>query len=295
MINESMNIFFKNLSAFGNENSLSDIIAAAYNTSSEFRKLFLDFFFPGDKNIKEQSLDMEREISSGDSRFDLVINTKNYDNYIIENKIYDQNDHYEKYKRKYSENRIGFIANYDVKAIKYKNKHTWNEFCGYIKKILEAASKEESLISCILNYIKGVCRIMEERQFKVMELKDLGYAVKVVQNILDRMGFKINNRAKGSSENQIGFWVEKDNRGYWFGFYFTEEDYGFWGEIYNGKIKTKSFDDLKYGEYDKYSTEDSKWFKLRKSKFDLLNSEKTSFEQKEKVLKEFILEIESIN
>lgn len=292
MKKESINDFFINLAVYGSENSLSDVIAAAYNSNSEFRKLFIKFFFKDDKVLKRIPSGIQREVSSGNCRYDLVIPTEESD-YIVENKVYDQNDHYDKYKKRGA--KIAFIANYDVKAIKYKNKHTWNEFCGYIKKILEAASKEESLISCILNYIKGVCRIMEERQFKVMELKDLGYAVKVVQNILDRMGFKINNRAKGSSEKQIGFWVEKDNRGYWFGFYFTEEDYGFWGEIYNGKIKTKSFDDLKYGEYDKYSTEDSKWFKLKKSKFDLLNSEKTSFEQKEKVLKEFILEIESIN
>lgn len=294
MKKEIINDFFINLAVYGSENSLSDVIAAAYNSNSEFRKLFIKFFFKDDKVLKRIPSGIQREVSSGNCRYDLVIPTEESD-YIIENKRYNEDDHYDKYKKQCEEERIAFIANYDISDIKYKNKHTWKEFCDYINENSKSAVKKGSLISCILDYIKGVCNIMKEKQFNVMELKYLGYVIKVVEEILNDNGFKINRKAKGSSEEQIGFWVEKNERVYWFGFYFTEDDYGFWGEIYNSKLKTKSFDSLKYAEYSNESTEDSKWFSLKKAKFDLLNSEKTSFEQKEKVLKEFILEIESIN
>lgn len=291
MKKESINDFFINLAVYGSENSLSDVIAAAYNSNSEFRKLFIKFFFKDDKVLKRIPSGIQREVSSGNCRYDLVIPTEESD-YIVENKVYDQNDHYDKYKKRGA--KIAFIANYDVNQIQYKNKHTWKEFYNYIKKSLKKISKDKILISCVLDYIKGVCDMMEEKQFNIKEVKYLGYAVKVVQKILKEMGFKINYKAKGSSEEKIGFWVEKDNRAYWFGFYFTEADYGFWGEIYNDKIKTKSFTTLKYAEYDKDSTEDSVWFKLKKSKITLLNSTNQTYEQKRNILKDFISEIEKI-
>ena len=293
MKKEIINDFFINLAVYGSENSLSDIIAAAYNSNSEFRKLFFDFFFNYDKTITEYPSVMEREKSSGHCRFDLAIRTKD-NNYIIENKRYNEDDHYDKYKKQCEEERIAFIANYDISDIKYKNKHTWKEFCDYINENSKSAVKKGSLISCILDYIKGVCNIMKEKQFNVMELKYLGYVIKVVEEILNDNGFKINRKAKGSSEEQIGFWVEKNERVYWFGFYFAEDDHGFWGEIYNSKLKTKSFDSLKYAEYSNESTEDSKWFSLKKAKFNLLNSEKKTYEQKVKILKDFIFEIEGV-
>ncbi len=94
-----INEFFLSLSGRSNENALSDIIASTCNVCYNFKKLLLDFFYPGENLIDICSSEIEREVWSDDSevRFDLYFSTNNNIQYIIENKIFNNNDHYNEY------------------------------------------------------------------------------------------------------------------------------------------------------------------------------------------------------
>lgn len=291
--------FFSSLSYRGNENALSDIIAAACNSSPLFKKTFLEFLFPNDSIISKCPSEIEREVSknSGRTRFDLYFTTIDGTEYIVENKIYDKNDHYKEYSKLFS-NHIAFIANYDVKNVQYSNKHTWKEFYNHLNKKLSLfTGAEKSLIEGILNYIQGICGIMEKRKFNLNKLSDLGYFISTLKTLLEENGFSINNQAKGSDFNRIGFWVYKNDRSYWFGIYLDvnkDDGYGIWGAIYSYELK----DNLNAG-YSEYHSEfndlNSKWFRLKKVYLKKLSSETLSYEKKISILKAFIEEIERIS
>ena len=286
--------YFSYLAYRGNENFLSDIIAAACNSCVTFKQLFLDFFFPQEDLMDKCPSEIEREVCSEDEtlRFDWYFTTNDEKEYIIENKLYDRNDHFNEYTKVYEENQIGFIANYDVSQIKYSHKHTWKSFYEYIKSNLDLFKGEELLlIESILNYIKGACDFMEERKFDLKKLKDLGYFVKLLKEILKDKGFELNNKAKGSTDERIGFWTYKQKRSYWFGLYLRDEGntgYSIWGAIYNYQIKQNNFKNLQLADYhEEDKSENCRWFKLKIEKLNKL-SEDTS------ILKNFIDEVESI-
>lgn len=290
--------FFSCMSYRGNENSLSDVIAAACNSSSIFKTIFLEFCFPYDSIMRKCPSEIQREVSknSGKNRYDLYFLTNNGTEYIIENKIYDKNDHYKEYTKLFSDH-IAFIANYDVSIIQYSNKHTWKTFYNHLKKKLSLFPETERMLAeGILAYIHGVCEIMEERNFNIIELSDLGYFIRILKMLLEEMGFSINNQAKGADYNRIGFWVYKNGISYWFGIYLDvnkSDAFGIWGAIYNYKLEVNPT--TKYSEYhSEYNDLCSKWFKLKKTFLNRLSSDKIGYYKKIKILKDFIDEIESI-
>ncbi len=296
--NQSVMNFFSCLSYMGNENTLSDLITAACNSSYLFKRMFLEFIFPNAFIMSKCPSDIEREVSINNEkvRFDLYFCIKDDTEYIIENKIYDSNDHFTEYTKLFPNEQIGFIANYDVSHIKYKNKHTWKEFYNYLNNNISLFSGDEKkVVKGLLEYIQGACGIMQERNFYLKDLRDLGFFIKKLGKILEEQGFSLNNRARGSSNDRVGYWVEKYNRAYWFGLYLNEnkaEGYCIWGAIYNYELKTKSKNI--YSEYDpKYKELDSIWFKLKNSYLDALSS-KLDYDNKIEIIKGFIDEIENI-
>ncbi|SEQ49642.1 hypothetical protein SAMN04487977_1055 [Treponema bryantii] len=299
--NNIYNDFFLSLSRLGNENALSDIIAATCNSSWNFKALFLNFFFPNENLISKCTSDIEREVSSedGSMRFDLYFTTNDKQEYIIENKIYDPHDHYDEYTKIYNKNHIGFIANYNVSKIKYSHKKTWNDFYSYlIKQEDKFEENEKDLINGVAKYIKEVCGLMEDRNFYLSSTQDLGYFVKVLKKVLIKNDFEINNKAKGSNENRIGFWCIKENRSYWYGIYLTDEEndgFSIWAGIYNYKIINKTTIKQNCAEYHENDTsENCKWFKLKQTYVNDLSSQNFSYEKKFEILKKFIVEVEEV-
>lgn len=297
--NSHLNVFFSYLSALGNENYLSDIIAAACNTCSAFKETFLDFIFSGEDIMTKCPSEIEREFSikNGKCRFDLYFTTNDGTEYIIENKIYDKNDHYKEYTSISSEH-IGFIANYDVSNIKYKYKHSWKEFYLYLKKkIPYFLENDKPIIDGIFNYIQGACGIMEDRNFNLANLNDLGYVIQKLKEILKERGYAINNKAKGSSENRIGFWGYKKTRSYWFGIYFDinkTEGFALWAGIYDYELKQKKYN-LQYSDYHpEFVNDSSNWFKLKNRFLNKLQVEDVPLNDKIQILNNFIDEVEII-
>lgn len=297
--NEAVNNFFSYLSLRGKENYLSDIIATYCNVSFTFKKVFLEFMFPNDEIMSRCPSAIEREVSAnkGKYRFDLYFSTVDGAEYVIENKIYDRNDHFNEYS-KIIPNNLGLITNYETTgSIKYKNKHTWLEFFNHIVKIKTIfPANEILLIEGLINYIKGTCNIMDERNFNLSKLNDLGYIIKLFKQIMDNAGYTINYRAKGSAENRIGFWGYKEPRSYWFGVYLDEEQgFSIWGGIYNYELKGKQFKNLKYSNFHSITKEDNCWwFELKQNYLNKLCNDSLDYDKKHKLIKDFINEIEAI-
>ena len=297
--NNVINNFFYSLSTRGNENYLSDVIAAACNSSFTFKKIFLEFIFQNDNIMSKCPSEIEREFTknNGKIRFDFYFTTTDGTEYIIENKIYDRNDHYEDYSTIKLEH-IGFIANYDVSNIKYLNKHKWQDFYNELKKALNIFSEDEKrLAESLLNYIQGVCGIMEQRKFNITDLNDLGYFIQILKEIMKEKGYSINNKAKGSSEVRIGFWGYKEPRSYWFGIYLSEdrnEGFSICGGIYNTKLQNIKSKKLIYSDFSNYNNDNSNWFKLKENYLQKLNGKSTEYSKEIEIIQNFIDEVESI-
>jgi len=153
------------------------------------------------------------------------------------------------------------------------------------------SNDEKKLIKGILSYIQGVCGIMEERNFSLNDLNDLGYFIQQLKFLLEEKNFSIINKAKGSSDERLGYWTEKNNRTYWFGIFLSENSgFDIYGTIYNSEIKDKS--KKKYSDYALESKElGSTVFRLQKNYLDKLSS-KSRCNKKLEILNEFIDEIE---
>ena len=295
------NDFFSFLSYLGIENALSDIIAATCNTSNEFKRIFLDFFFPGENLISRCSTEIEREVTSedGKQRYDFFFSTNDNEVFIIENKIYDSHDHFKEYTTVFQEDHIGFIANYPIDKIRYSHKHTWEEFYKTLKSNKHNFHETELiLINGVINYIREACCIMEQKDFSLNSLNDLGYFIQVLKKILLENGFEINNKAKGASEIRIGFWTYKNSRSYWFGIYLTKDKndkFSIWSGLYKEKINQAILDTLKFVDYrSEFDDDCSSWFKLKSEYLNDMSNTTISYEKKCEILKDFVCEIGKI-
>ena len=163
-----------------NENDLSDVTWAMLQASDTFLDAFLSFFFPG---VAFSEVYIEREKSEDDSRPDFHFQYKG-SIYVVENKIYDQNHHFEKYTSTFnvSPDRLGYITNYPMKHKPFII-HTWTEFYCYLKK-KKVPQAERNLWDGYLSYIKNVCSI--EIFTKPMNLDGM-YSLYEFYNVLDEV------------------------------------------------------------------------------------------------------------
>lgn len=154
--------FISNLAVrFRNENDLSDITWSMCQSSMLFKKMFLGFFnFKEINNGNVAAIDIQREVSNEDSRPDFVFEVDGKE-YLIENKIWDRDLHYEKYIKTYKiteRGRLKYITAYTIsKEDYYADFYTWKHFYEYLKE--KVPSEEYSLWAGYLDYIKQVCNI----------------------------------------------------------------------------------------------------------------------------------------
>ncbi|MDE6578329.1 MAG: PD-(D/E)XK nuclease family protein [Muribaculaceae bacterium] len=154
-----LNFFFEKLaSRLKSENDLSDITWAMAHTSSKFTTAFIQFFF---KDIipveKSSSIFIEREWSKDNSRPDFYF-TYEDNHFLIENKIYDREQHFEEYVKVFDipNNHLGYITNYPLKMEGF-TVHTWREFYNYISKLIP--DDESDLWNAYLSYLKKCCNL----------------------------------------------------------------------------------------------------------------------------------------
>lgn len=171
-----------------NENDLSDVTWALCNSSASFRAAFLNFFF-GDSITIDESIRIEREKAEGDSRPDFVIES-DQGRFIIENKIYDQNQHFGQYDLsfKVAPNHFGYITNYVINDPQLKSQgyelRTWKELYDRFIKMLPEDGEDHLLWTGYLEYIKNVCNIVVVNKMDLSQLFSLYSFVEVVSKQL---------------------------------------------------------------------------------------------------------------
>ena len=309
--------FIENLSfRLRSENNLSDVTWTMCLTSDDFQYYFLKFFFPWFKKDC-MNIYIEREQTNDDSRPDFVFDY-NDETYIIENKIWDRNHHFEQYLRTYKINpsNLGYIANYPIVKIGFET-HTWTELYIYIKNNIPLEEKE--LWNAYLNYLKSVCNIyLPTKAMNLEGMNSLYTFYRCLDNVFafdndkfhselydSRRDTKGGGNIQGSPRDGImGKYFEIKFKGIrinktwgWMGVYFYMEQpeiwIGFrnhegWGQpVY--RFLEKNSDKVKSGRtYYPPSEEDNAfWFKFKTP----LNFNELNLDQQEKLLKKFFEDV----
>ncbi len=220
------------------ENSLSDITWAMANSDSKFMEIFMDQF---SFNFKiDEPWNMYRESSEGDCRPDFRIEQADKQ-FIIENKIYDQNDHFEQYATKFPKAELGFIANYRAPAEtaqKYSFKCvTWEDFIRVLsREYAEAKDDQEDVGSVMcqayIGYVKEVCGIVDMKDMRFDNIVSLFYFAKVIKQTIQSsvQGYEcwLYNQGKSCGDDYSGsYFGLKQKKGKvevypWFGIWYGE-------------------------------------------------------------------------
>jgi hypothetical protein len=167
--------FFKSLACrFRKENGLSDVTWAMCETSQQFKELFIHFFFP--KIDVSKITVFEREFSRNGCRPDFYIKTDDDSEYVIENKIYDNKQHFDKYLDEFcnsDSSRLGYITNYPFFKSGFTTK-MWEDFADSLCAEFGSFDIQESaLIEAYLNFLQSVCYIKNKRNMKKIENLDV--------------------------------------------------------------------------------------------------------------------------
>lgn len=313
-----LNTFFEHLGVrLRNENDLSDMTWALCEANPVFKTLFLSFMF-GKTYDYSKAEGFRREVTREDSRVDLFFNLNN-EEFIIEVKIYDSNNHFEQYKTTYNNAHFGWIANYTTEApegIKV-NIRTWRDFKTYLENSLIVDLEKESLIekqiihSYIL-YLTSVCSIITFKKMKLDNLSSLFQFYKLIEeiipNTLSELGFDWSSRntvgsaINSSRSGKYFYMLKKNGQGPsispWFGIYYDENqtqialEFPEWDckSVYssiNPPLKGRMFYAEKENTYGWYSL----WFILEEKYFLEFNLEKTTLERQKEILIEFFKEV----
>ncbi|MBQ7612014.1 MAG: hypothetical protein IJU92_02960 [Spirochaetaceae bacterium] len=167
--------FFTSLSwRMGKENDLSDITYSLCMANNEFRKFFLKFCF--DEGIDTESL--TREYSCGDSRPDFYFVSTHGNEYLIEIKRWDRNDHFEQYENTFPNAKRAFISNYAVPPRDNCKVKTWK---GFFDELSASPLKNDTIILGYLAYLKNLAQIKE---FEIMKLGNY----RALPILLDNLG-----------------------------------------------------------------------------------------------------------
>jgi len=239
---------FKDLgSRFSDENDLSDLTWALAKNSETFLKAVVEFFdFRINKEVPTEII-REYPFKEG-SRPDFVIVNGDV-LFIIENKIYDRNYHFDQYaKSSAPEGKkiegLGIIVNHtiddDSKGIAQRNKfkiETWNSLCKFIEKGLvekKFDTESENCIRAYIQYVKEVCSIMEIKEIRFVMLSALFHFNRLIKKIINefqRVGFecKLYKASRANGESWSGQYFSLNRKGAktviypFFGVYYGEE------------------------------------------------------------------------
>lgn len=297
--NEMNNFFLALAERKHNENDLSDITYALCKANDEFRKFWLKYCFEDDIDTE----DLIREYQDGFSRPDFFFNDLNNQERIIEVKIYDWNQHFEQYEKKFPNAKYAFIANYLHDAVPNWKIKTWKSFCEALE---QSELCKNEIINGYIQYLKVITDIKEYKKMNLNQSKDLPSFIENLKVILsNNYNFGEYNQSKPFNKEFYGQFFYKGSNDkkiyFWIGLYLPESNVyiGFkdddtWvsdnirkniRKISKSKTETDFFwsvenNDGNFGDF---------WFGMKKS--DLLFDDKESADSQKQVLKEFITDV----
>jgi hypothetical protein len=236
----TINKFFTHLSErLNDENGLSDVTYAFLKADSQLAKLFMGHFnFDFDATKPYEVL---REFADDDCRPDFRIE-QDEKVYIIENKIYDVNDHFPQYADKFGEAGRGFIANYRADEETAKRHSftctTWgafvNELEGVKKSDVVFDDKSWSLLQAYIKYVREVCCIVKLKEIRFDNIDSLYHFNKLTEQVIlsSVAGYECSlyKGGKSFSETGSGWYFSMKKKGGrteiypWFGIWYGDED-----------------------------------------------------------------------
>lgn len=210
--------FFELLAGrFRKENDLSDITWAICESCPCFRSIWLRYFFGDAIDINDvESIEREVvDVVDGSSRVDFAVYMKGgKQKFIIENKIYDTNHHFDTYEKAFqmpSGEYFGYITNYPIEdkqlcGKKYQVRH-WRDFYFHLKKVQGVPPEDRDLIDGYCEYVKNICGIMTPDNIidlnKLTSLRDLSLAL--MEGLNKDTDLFSSEYYKCSYENREGF------------------------------------------------------------------------------------------
>jgi len=299
------NTFFSYLSErLRNETHLSDITWALCSTSELFKQLFLEYCF--DEKI-ENIVTFEREYFRGNCRLDFFIEDSFKQEYLIEVKIYDLNDHIKQYNKTFPKAKKSFISNYTIKATNGWKIKTWKEFYLKIEKELCNFSNNEKKIICnYLTYLKSVLNFVEVKPMDLSNISSLVDFYETLKQLEDECKvvklneYKSSRNAIDSESYGIYFWYEirkNVNFIFWIGLYLPENKMYIYVEYKKERCperEAKILKELKTGKYhDKAFNEGPDtpiWIPLKNKYYKQL-CEKIDIKTQKNIIKSFLEEI----
>jgi hypothetical protein len=304
-----LNLFFQNLSRrFASENDLSDVSWVMAESVPVFRLLFIQFFFKEVSDLSKLDI-FRREHAEGANRVDFYVKI-NGSEFVIECKVMDKNQHFDDYKDQWPRARHGYIANYVIDPQPGVEMRTWEEFTKYLTdaahmETIDTSSRE--LIQGYSLYIKRVCSIIEFKKMTINNLSGLYHFNLLVRKIVQSIsGYKstLVNSSKPFEENRSGRYFSLQKAGGptitpWLGVYYTETvgiyvgfDKGWCKAVFDAMPEKSTNDGLLFkAPYKDYEEFAAVWFELKEEHFDRFNSQETTSEQQELLLRDFVQEI----
>jgi hypothetical protein len=183
--------FFKALARrLRNETHLSDITYTAIELIPEFKKDFIRYFFEDLNANEEIEVRRESRMPSGAGQPDFVFRAESWD-LIVENKIWDDNYHFEQYRRAPLQPGrplpyVGLIANHRVplpETLTWQFRHWMN----FVDKFSEKHYGQfHPVFVAYLCYVKEICTIAEFKNFRFepKSLFALTHFVRMAERVL---------------------------------------------------------------------------------------------------------------
>ncbi len=236
--NSVIDSFFRAISErINKENGLSDITYVMCRTSERFSRLFLCFMFPGESFSGNGHWEREYvgriPIDEKGSRIDFYYN-EDERQYVIENKIYDQDTHDEQYMKAFPDSdgyKRSFIANYSFKGRFYYHCETWKNFYRKLEDVqFDETDIEGELVIGYRLYLARLINYMEAKKMDLSNIQSIRSFFIIINEFVDKTKDKWNlNLYKrsgdfvDSSDDWIGKWYSDDMSN---AFYFCLELHG---------------------------------------------------------------------
>ena len=270
-----------------------------------FQKIFLEYCFDEEIDV---SGEMEREYIKGDSIPDFYFIDKNYQEYIIENKLYDRGDHFEQYKIAFPNAKRTFIANYVESEHDGWKIKTWKEFVPFLEKKLSIIETDEDrvFLNGFTSYLKSVINYLEAKNMDLSNLSSLNNFYIVINEIfsesktIEFIDYNISSAFNSEYYGKYAYFLnnKKQNVIIWLGLYIPDDSgvyikfQKYQDNAWLPKRERSIIENIKEGKYfDQVSIEGGNvYIHLREEYFQILCSKNDIKEQKE-ILKCFLDEI----
>lgn len=298
--------FFDKLSLrLRRENHLSDITWALCESNPEFRNFFLAFFW-SDISIPNIRA-FKREHSEVDCRPDFFIRTDGQD-YLIEVKIYDRNDHLEQYTARFPNVKIGYISNYAMPAGSAMEFRTWEQFDSYLDDVSEHFGEESGkLVAGYRRYLKSVCSLIKFRKMNLSGLSDLYHFNKLIVKIVKSVDsiYEIAEYAQAKSRfvNRSGatFSMRPNEGGDtiypWIGVWYDESSVGICWAIGKGGCNPRLYESLLRIEGDgisyvkPYEDDSNVWIEMKGEVFAKVCESEVSLDEQIRLISTYISDV----